>query len=76
MAGPSASHVLKELEQMQVLNEVSNNENIGEFSSDDDIVFDNGYTKLMTPGSHVISHSESDNSRGEQQEEENINGSL
>jgi hypothetical protein len=69
MAGPSASCVLKEHEQVQVLNEVLNNENTGEFSLDDDSIFDNDYMQLMTPGTHVISHSESDNGRGEQQEE-------
>jgi hypothetical protein len=61
MAGPSRSCALTELEQMQVLNEVLDNENISEYSLDDDIVFDNNYTQLLTPGIHVISDSESDN---------------
>jgi hypothetical protein len=32
--------------------------------------------QLVTPGTHVISDSESDNSSGGQEEEENVNGSL
>jgi hypothetical protein len=54
MAGPSTSHALKELEQIQVLNEVLD-EIICEYSSDDDSVFDNDYTQLVTPGTSVIS---------------------
>jgi hypothetical protein len=74
MTSPSASRVL--LEQVQVLNKVLNIENIGEFSSDDDSIFHTDYIQLMTPGTHVISNSESDNGRGKQEEAENINGSL
>jgi hypothetical protein len=54
MASPSTSHALTDLESVSVLNEVLNNENIGEFSLDDDGVFDSDYTQLMTPGTHVI----------------------
>jgi hypothetical protein len=55
-----------ELEQIQVLNEVSD-ENIGEYNLDDDSVFDSDYTQLVSPGTHVISDSESDNDTDEQQ---------
>jgi hypothetical protein len=54
MSGLS-SHVLLELEQIQVLNEVLDDENTGEFSLDDDSVFDSDCTQLGTPGTHVIS---------------------
>jgi hypothetical protein len=43
-ADPSTSCALKELEQIQVLNEVLDDENISECSLDDDSVFDNDYT--------------------------------
>jgi hypothetical protein len=46
---------------MQGLNEVLDNENISEYSSEDESVFDNDSTQLMTPGTHVIRDSESDN---------------
>jgi hypothetical protein len=61
MASPSTSHALRQLQQMQGLNEVLDNENISEYSSEDDSVFDNDSTQLMTPGTHVTSDSESDN---------------
>jgi hypothetical protein len=61
MASPSTSCVITELEQLQVLNEVLDDENISECSLDDDSVFDNDYTQLVIPGTHVISDSESDN---------------
>jgi hypothetical protein len=44
-----------ELEQIQVLNEILDDENTGEFSLDDDSVFDSDYTQLVTLGTHVIS---------------------
>jgi hypothetical protein len=49
--------VLTELQQVEVLNAVSGDENIGPFSSNDS-VFDSEYTQLVTPGTHVISDSE------------------
>jgi hypothetical protein len=55
--------------QIEVLNEVLDNEIISEHSSDDDSVFDYDYTQLVTPGTHVISDSESDNGTDERQEE-------
>jgi hypothetical protein len=67
MAGPSTSRALMELEQIEVLNEVLDDENISEYSSDDDNVFDNDYTQLVTPGTHVIS--DSDNGSDERREE-------
>jgi hypothetical protein len=45
MASPSSSHALFEFEQVQVLNEVLDDENVDEFSSDDDSVFDSDYTQ-------------------------------
>jgi hypothetical protein len=44
MASLSTGHVLTELEQVQVLNEVW----LGEFNLDDDSVFDNDHTHLGT----------------------------
>jgi hypothetical protein len=55
------SRAFRQLQQMQGLNEVLDNENISEYSSEDDSVFDHDSTQLMTPGTHVISDSESDN---------------
>jgi hypothetical protein len=67
MAGPSTSRVLTELEQIEVLNDVVDDENISEYSLDDDSVFDNDYTQLVTPGTHVISNN--DNGSDKRQEE-------
>jgi hypothetical protein len=50
----STTHALTELEQIQVLNELSE-ENIGEYSLDDESVFGSNYRQLVTPGTHVIS---------------------
>jgi hypothetical protein len=47
-----------ELKQMQVLNDVVQNENIGDFSLDSDSICDSDYTQLVTPGTHVIVDSE------------------
>jgi hypothetical protein len=41
--------VFTEVEQIQVLNEVFNDENIGEMSSDGDSIFDSNYIQLATP---------------------------
>jgi hypothetical protein len=41
------------------------NEITGEFSSHDDGVLENDYTQLVTPGTHVIVDSESDNDSNE-----------
>jgi hypothetical protein len=49
VASPSTRHVLTEPGQVHVLNGVSDDENIGEFNSDDDSVFDSDYTQLVTP---------------------------
>jgi hypothetical protein len=69
MSGPSISRVLTELQQIEVLNEVLDDETISEYSSDDDSVFDCDYTQLVTPGTLVISDSESDNGTDERQQE-------
>ncbi|XP_021913223.1 piggyBac transposable element-derived protein 4-like [Zootermopsis nevadensis] len=69
MAGPSTSCAFMELEEIQVLNEVLEDESVSEYTSDDDGVFDNDYTQFVTPGTHVISDSESDNDSEEIQEE-------
>jgi hypothetical protein len=61
-----------ELEQMQVLNEVVHNGNIGHFSLDSDSVCDSDYTQLVTPGAHVIIKSESDYISDEQQGSINV----
>jgi hypothetical protein len=45
------------------------NENITEYSSNFDSVFDNDYTQLVTPGTHVISDIENNNGSDEGQEE-------
>jgi hypothetical protein len=71
MASLSSCHVLMELEQIQVLNGVLD-ENIGEYSLDDDSVFDSDYTQLVTPETHMISDSEGDNDSDEQQENINV----
>jgi hypothetical protein len=52
MASPSVSCVLIEPEQIQVLNDVLDDENTGEFSSDNDSVFDSDYTQLVTLETH------------------------
>jgi hypothetical protein len=41
-----------------ILNEVLDNENIGEFGLDGVNDFDCNYTHLVTPGTHVFSDSE------------------
>jgi hypothetical protein len=69
MAGLSPSRAPMELEHIHVLNEVLDNEIVSEHSSDDDSVFDNDYKQLVTPGTHVISDSKSDNGSDERQEE-------
>jgi hypothetical protein len=51
MAGLSTSHALTELEQMQVLNQDLDDENISEYSWDNDSVFDSDFTQFVTPGS-------------------------
>jgi hypothetical protein len=48
-----------ELEKADVLNAVLDDENIGGFSSNASI-FGSEYTQLVTPRTHVISHSESE----------------
>jgi hypothetical protein len=58
MADPSTSHRAKELEQIQVLNEVLDNENIGEYNSDNDSVYDCVYIQLVPLRTHMISNSE------------------
>jgi hypothetical protein len=55
MDGPSTSHMLTEVEHLQVVNEVLHDENISDFSSDDDSISHNDYTQLVTLGTHVIS---------------------
>lgn len=57
--------MLKELEKAEVLNAVLDDENIGGFRSNATI-FDSEYTQLVTPGTHVISDSESDNGSDKQ----------
>jgi hypothetical protein len=69
MARPSTSPALGELEQLQVLNEVLDDEIISECSSDEDSVFNNDYTQLVTPGTQVISDSDSDDDPEEWQKE-------
>jgi hypothetical protein len=41
-----------------VLNKILDNEKIGEFSWDDDGVFDSDYTHFVTPGTHMFNDSE------------------
>jgi hypothetical protein len=60
--------------QVQVLNEILDDENIDEFSLADNTSFASVYTQFVTPGTHVISDNESDNSGNEQKE--NINTGL
>jgi hypothetical protein len=54
MAGPSTRCALTELEQGQILNEVLEDESVGEFSSDSGSIFDSNYTQLLTPVTHVM----------------------
>jgi hypothetical protein len=68
MVTPATSLALTELEQVQVLNEVIDDKNIGEFSLDNETVFDSDHTKLVTPGTNTGSGSESDNDGDEQEE--------
>jgi hypothetical protein len=65
MVSHSTSRALRELEQLEVLNEVLDDENISECSSDDDSVFDNDYTQLMTP-----------RTQNQEQQKENISVGL
>jgi hypothetical protein len=51
---------LVELEQVEVFNEVLDAENICEFSSVDDSIFDNDYAQLATQETRVNSDIESD----------------
>jgi hypothetical protein len=74
VAGPSTSRAPRELEQLHGLNEVLDDENISEYSSDDDNVFDND-TQIMTPETHVSSDSESDNG-SEERQKKNVNVGL
>jgi hypothetical protein len=60
------------LDKFKFFNEVLDNENIGEFSLDDDSIFGGDYMQLVTPGTHGISDSECDNG-GVEQREENVN---
>jgi hypothetical protein len=53
------------------LNYTLNDENTGEFSLDNDGVFNSDCTQLVTPGTHMISDSESDT--GSDEQEENVN---
>jgi hypothetical protein len=71
MASLSISCVLTELRQAQDLNKILDKENIDEFSLGDGRISASVYTQLVTPGTHKISDSESDNSGNEH--EENIN---
>jgi hypothetical protein len=63
LAGPSTSHGVMELEQIQVLNDVHNNENIGEYRSET-IVF---ITQLLLLRTNMITDSENDNDYDEQE---------
>jgi hypothetical protein len=54
---------------------LTDDENIGGFSSGDHIVFDSDYTQLVTPGTHMINDSESD-SGSDEQEDKNVNVGL
>jgi hypothetical protein len=54
------------LNKYKFLNEVSD-ENVGEYSLDDGSVFGSDCTQLVTPGTHVISDSESDNDSDEEE---------
>jgi hypothetical protein len=73
MASPS-SCALMEPGQVQFLNQILDDENIDEFNLADDRIFASVYIQSVTPGTHVISDNESDNSGNEQ--EENINKAL
>jgi hypothetical protein len=50
-----------------VLNKVSDDEALSDYSSDDDSVFDNDYTQLVSTGTHVTSDSESDSAERQEQ---------
>jgi hypothetical protein len=50
----STGQALTNTEQIQVLNEALDDENIDEFSLDNDSVFNSDYTEVVTPGTHVI----------------------
>jgi hypothetical protein len=63
MGSSSTGYVLTELGQVQVLNGVLDNENVGEFSSDDDSVFDSDYTQLVTPSTHPCHQKEGKTSK-------------
>jgi hypothetical protein len=65
MAGASTSRGLTEVQQVEFLNEILNEDSISEYSSDNDSVFDIDYTQLVTPGTHVISESDSDETQEE-----------
>jgi hypothetical protein len=59
------SRSLTEAEQIELLHEILDEESISEYSSDNDSEFDVDYTRLVTPGTHVISDSESDETQEE-----------
>jgi hypothetical protein len=65
MAGPSTSQALTNVEQMEVLYTILDEESISDISLDNDSVFDIDYTQLVTPGTHVISESDSDETQEE-----------
>jgi hypothetical protein len=66
MFGHSTSHVLMEFEISKAVNEILDNDIIGQCSMSNDSDFDDDYTQLLIPGTHTISDSESIND-GEKQ---------
>jgi hypothetical protein len=53
------------VEQIEYLREILDEESISEYSSDSDSDFDVDYTQLVTPGTHVISESDRDETQEE-----------
>jgi hypothetical protein len=67
VAGLSTSHALTEFEKIHVLNEVLD-ENFGEFNLDNDHIFDNDYSQLLSAENQVICDSGTDNGSAELEE--------
>jgi hypothetical protein len=59
MAGPSLRHGLTEFEQIQVLNEILDDNVLGEYSSDEE-----DYMQLLHQATHEISDSEDESEGG------------
>jgi hypothetical protein len=53
------------VEQVEYLHEILDEESGSEYSSDSDNEFDDDYTQLVTPGTHMISESDNDETQDE-----------